>query len=93
MSKQEFVNHILESLQNTRWFAKDIKKYVMMWAVDNESINSLIELFRQMSTYMKNKELQSRVLAIANTLESIKYIEMQESIWERDEAEKLLLSL
>ncbi len=93
MSKSEFVVQVLDTLQNKWHLAKDLKKFVVMWALDNEAINALVELFRQMAKYMKNKELQQRVLTIADKLENMKEIEMQESIWEREDVEQLLLSL
>jgi CCR4-NOT transcriptional regulation complex NOT5 subunit len=93
MSKKDFIVQVLDTIQNKWHLAKDLKRFIVMWALDNEAINALIELFRDMAKYMKNKELQARVLTIANKLENMKELELQESIWEQAEIEQLLVNL
>lgn len=93
MSKKDFVLSILEKIQDKRALAKDLKKFLVLWALDNEAINALVELFRQMAVFVKNKETQDRMLKAANLLENMKEKELEESIAEQQEVENLLLSL
>lgn len=93
MSKKDFIIHILESLEKKRALAKDLKKFLIMWALDNDAINGLIELFRQMAVFVKDKAAQARMLHTATLLEKLKDKEMEETIAEQAELENILLTL
>ena len=93
MSKKDFVLHILEKIEDKRALAKDLKKFLVLWALDNEAINALVELFRQMAVFVKNKATQEHMLKAATILENMKEKELEESIAEQQEVENLLLWL
>lgn len=93
MSKQQFVLQILEKLDGKWKLAKDLKKFLNMGALDNQAINGLVELFRQMAVFVQEKTIREFMEKSAEHLESMKNLELQESIRDQQEAEQLLLSL
>lgn len=93
MSKKDFVTKVLELLQNKWNLATELKKLVEIGAMNNDAINALVDLFRDMAKYVKNKENQGHLLKVASTLENMKAVELDESIGDQEDAEKLLLSL
>ncbi|MEI7478474.1 MAG: hypothetical protein WCJ81_08660 [bacterium] len=93
MSKKEFVLQILTTLQGKWSMAKDITSYINQDLLDNEAINALVELFRQMATYVKDDNAKQKLLKAATMLENLKQLEMQDIIQEQQEADNLLLSL
>ena len=93
MSKKQFVLEILEKLDGKWDLAKDLKKFLLLDALDNQAINALVELFRQMAVFVKNKSAQEFMLKVADRLEQMKQLELQDTIQDQQSAEELLLSL
>lgn len=93
MSKKQFVLEMLEKLIGKRDLAKDFKRFLEMGALDNQAINALVELFRQMAVFVKNKKTKEFMLQAADRLEAMKQLELQETIKDQQEAEQLLLSI
>ncbi len=73
--------------------AKDLKRFLSLWALDNQAVNSLVELFRKMASYVKNKNTQTNILKAATILEHMKEVELEENVAEQQDIENLLLNL
>ena len=93
MSKKQFVIFMLEKLESSRALAKDLKKFIMLDILDNAAVNEIIKLLRDMAVYVNNKELKSHMLHIANKMEEIKNLELQDRIQDEKDEESLLLML
>ena len=93
MSKKDFVLKALELIKNEWTPAKELKKLVELGAMNNDAINALVDLFRDMAKYVKNKKNETHLTKIASTLEKMKSLELDATIEDNAEAENLLLSL
>ena len=93
MTKKQFVSQALEKIGTKRPLAAELKKMASMDLLDNSAINAIAELFRQMANYMKNKVMKDKMLAIAAKIESMKNMELQDTIQDQKDAESLLLRL
>ena len=93
MSKKQFVLDMLEKLIPNRALAQDLRKFVMLDILDNNSVNWIAQLIREMAAYIKNKTVKAQMVAIADKMDQMKNIELQEHVQDQQEVEKLLLSL
>lgn len=93
MSKKQFVLDMLEKLIPNRALAQDLRKFVMLDVLDNNAVNWITQLIREMAAYMKNKTVKAQMVAIADKMDQMKNIELQEHVQDQKEVEKLLLSL
>lgn len=93
MSKKQFVLDMLEKLTPNRTLAADLRKFVMLDILDNNAVNSIVQLLREMAVYMKNKTVKAHMVAIADKMDQMKNIELQDKIQDEKDWEKLLLSL
>lgn len=84
---------MLEKLIPNRALAQDLRKFVMLDVLDNNSVNWIAQLIREMAAYMKNKTVKAQMVAIADKMDQMKNIELQEHVQDQQEVEKLLLSL
>lgn len=93
MSKKQFVLDMLEKLIPNRTLAADLRKFVMLDILDNNAVNGIVQLLREMAAYMKNKAVKAQMIAIADKMDQMKNIELQDKIQDAKDWEKLLLSL
>jgi hypothetical protein len=93
MSKKQFVIDMLEKLIPHRTLAADLRKFVMLDILDNNAVNGIIQLLKEMAIAMKNKTMQAHMIAVASTLEKMKNLELQEKIADQQEAENILATL
>ena len=93
MTKKQFVLDILEKITPIRALATELRKFVMLDILDNNAVNWIIDLLKEMAKKLENKTLQAHVIAIASKMEQMKTIELQEHIKDTKDIEKLLLSL
>lgn len=84
---------MLEKLIPNRALAQDLRKFVMLDVLDNNAVNWITQLIREMAAYMKNKTVKAQMVAIADKMDQMKNIELQEHVQDQKEVEKLLLSL
>lgn len=93
MSKKQFVAKMLEKLYAVRPMARDLNKFLQMWALDNNAVNSLTELIKQTAVYIKNEQAKNNLLKVAQQLENMKHAELQEQVADQQEAEQILATL
>lgn len=93
MSKKQFVLDMLEKLIPNRALAQDLRKFVMLDVLDNNAVNSIVQLLREMAVYMKNKTIKAQMIAIADKMDQMKNIELQEKITDQKDAEQILATL
>lgn len=84
---------MLEKLIPNRTLAADLRKFVMLDILDNNAVNGIVQLLREMAAYMKNKAVKAQMIAIADKMDQMKNIELQDKIQDAKDWEKLLLSL
>ena len=93
MTKKQFVIETLWLLEKKRDLAKELKHFVELNILDNDAVNWIVELLRHMAMYIKDSKSKKHILQIADTLENMKNMELQETIQDTKDAENLLLSL
>ena len=93
MSKKQFVLDMLEKLIPNRALAQDLRKFVILDVLDNNSVNWIAQLIREMAAYIKNKAVKVQMIAIADKMDQMKTIELQDHVKDEKDIEKLLLSL
>ena len=84
---------MLEKLTPNRTLAADLRKFVMLDILDNNAVNGIVQLLREMAAYMKNKQIKAQMVAIADKMDEMKNMELQDKIQDEKDWEKILLSL
>ncbi len=93
MSKKQFVLDAL-GIMAPKWdLATDLKKLVSLDMLDNQAVNAIVDLIRQMAKYIKNKAVQTRMNQIADKLEAMRQSELQDHIQDEEDTRNLLASL
>lgn len=93
MSKKNFIIQMLETLRAKRSLAGEFLKYINMGAMNNDAVNAMAELLRDMAKYMNNDEKKHHLEKAAELLERLKTKELEEMAIDQSEAESLLASL
>ena len=71
---------MLEKLTPNRTLAQDLRKFVMLDMLDNNAVNSIVQLIREMAAYMKNKAVKAQMIAIADKMDQMRSLELQDKI-------------
>jgi hypothetical protein len=93
MTKKDFVLKMLEKLEKQWKLAKDLRKFILLGVLDNTAVNWIIQLLKEMAVYSKNNETKESMRKIAEKMEILKNIELEEQIGEREKAESLLSTI
>jgi phosphoenolpyruvate synthase/pyruvate phosphate dikinase len=93
MTKKIFVLQMLDVLKNKRALAGDFMKYINIGAMNNEAVNALAELLRDMARFMSDDFKKHRLEQVAEMLDRLKTKELEEMALDQREAENILASL
>lgn len=93
MTKKQFVLDMLEKLTPNWNLAADLRKFLMLDILDNNAVNGITQFLKEMAIYMKNKSVKAAMIAIAEKMDQMKNIELQEKINDQQEAENILATL
>jgi hypothetical protein len=83
MNKKEYILKVLDALKDKRPIAKGLKILVDGNALNNQSIDSLIDIFARMAEETKDNEIKGKLEKSKNVLEKLQRIEQEQHL--RDE--------
>lgn len=84
---------MLEVLKTKRSLAGDFMKYINIGAMNNDAVNALAELLRDMARFMSDDLKKHRLEKVAEMLDRLKTKELEEMALDQSEADSLLASL